>query len=294
MLAHAKTATGRLESATAALADTNRRISETVEKRNAALLKDHDQEAIRLGGEIDALHQTAKAHEDKIRLLRAAAAEEERERKAREREGLINRIEVKLQLRDRHGAELATAVAAADKAFRKLIDVGVEIQAAWPWQASDIPACLLSHTAITHALTAELYKVGGRPMLGGGQVEGKHAGIHFPGARCPRHELVHMPEKISPLPDVLKQASEFASAIMRGKVPSAPDAIAVPVTNGGENVQRTQAQQRLSDLLVKQSTLAEDVSPQGEAAYRAHMELVRQAQDAVAAEQRTETQQNGR
>jgi hypothetical protein len=114
----ARTATNRLEAAQAAIEETNRKLAELTERRNAALLRDADAEAIRLGTEIDTLHQAAKTHEDKIRLLRAAAAEEERERKVKEREGLIKRIEAKFAERDVHSQRLADAVAVADRDYR--------------------------------------------------------------------------------------------------------------------------------------------------------------------------------
>jgi hypothetical protein len=102
----------------------------------------------------------------------------------------------------------------------------------------------------------------------------------------PRHELTHLREQIAPLTDVLKQASEHASAIMRGKRPSAPDAIAVPAlaTNGGEPVVRTAAEERLGALLKKQATMVEDTSVD-EAAYRRLVSEIAEAQAAVSAEQ---------
>jgi hypothetical protein len=110
MLARSKTATGRLEAATTALAEAQRQISELIEKRNAALLKDDDATAIKLGAEIDTLHQAAKAHEDKIRLLRAVAEQEATGRRVREREGQIKRIETKLAARDQAANELSGAI----------------------------------------------------------------------------------------------------------------------------------------------------------------------------------------
>jgi hypothetical protein len=287
MLARSKTPTGRLEQATADHASATAKLNELETARATALLADDDTKAARLDGEIEQQRRLMRGFGDKINLLQEAAAEEERQRKVKERQGLIDRIEVKLQLRDRAGAELAEAVAKADAAFRKMIDIGLEIQAAWNWQAHDLPACLLSHAAITHALTAELYRVGGRPMMGGGQVEKPHAGIHFPGAKCPRFELVHMQDKITPFADVLKQATAHASNILRGKPIAAPIDVSVPVTtNGqGEAPQRTDAEARLASLLKRQAELAEDLSPAGEVAYRAQMEFVRQAQDEVTAEQ---------
>jgi hypothetical protein len=282
-----KSATTRLEQAQADHASAISKLNELETARATALLADDGTKAAHLDGEIEQQRRLVRRFNDTINLLQSAAAEEERQRKVKERQGLIDRIEVKLQLRDRAGAELAEAVAKADAAFRRMIDIGVEVQAAWPWQPSDLPACLLSHGAISAALTHEMYRVGGRPMMGGGQVEKPHAGIHFPGSKCPRFELIHTQDKITPFVDVLKQATTHAGSILRGKPIAAPIDVSVPVTtNGqGEAPQRTEAQIRLASLLKKQAELAENVTPAGEAAYRAQMELIRQAQDEVTAEQ---------
>jgi hypothetical protein len=250
-------AADRLKAAQAALEEVNRKLAELNEKRNAALLADDNAAAIDFGIETANLKLSARAYEDKIRLLQQAAAEQERSRREREREGVIKRIEDKLEQRNQAGAELADAVAAADRAFRKLIDVGFEVQSLWSWPPSDLPACLFSHAAITHALTHEMYRIGARPMLGGGQVEpaGFHAGIHFPGARVPRFELTHLPERIPPLTAVLQQATAHASAIMRGKRSSAQIDIPVsaPATNGNV-VPRTAAHARIVSEIAKETT----------------------------------------
>jgi hypothetical protein len=290
-----KSATGRLEAAQAALEETTRKLAELRAKRDAALLADDDATAIALGAELDGLTQAARAYEDKARLLRDAAQREAADRRVREREGLIKRIESKLAARDQAGAELADAIKRADAAFRKLIDIGVEVTAAWSWPPSDLQACLLSHSAITHVLTHELYRVGGRPMLGGGQVEKPHAGIHFPGAKCPRHELVHLQEKIAPLTTVLQEATAHASNILRGKRPSTPVDVAVtapiPTTNGqGERPPRTAAEQERDLTLQELIRLGQDTSLQGELRYKANLEKLRQLEDEVAAEQRVGAQ----
>jgi hypothetical protein len=233
----------------------------------------------------------ARAHEDKIRLLREAAEREANERRVREREGLIQRIEGKLAERDAAGVELAESIARADRAYRRLIDIGLEVQAAWNWPPSDFAACLLSHPAISAALTHEMYRVGGRPMLGGGQVEKPHAGINFPGAPVPRFELTHLPERIPALTAVLQQATEHASNILRGKRPGAPGveistpvAVAAPVVNGNA-VPRTAAQERLSDLNSQLVKLGEDMTPAGEQEYQRVVSEIAQVQGQIAKEQ---------
>jgi hypothetical protein len=288
-------AASRIEIAQAALEETNRRLAELNEKRGVALLKDDDLTAIRLGGEIDALQQAVKTHEDKIRLLKGAAEKEATERRVREREDVIKRIEKKLSERDAAGKELADAVAAADQAYRKLIDIGATAQSEWSWPPSDVQACLFSAPAITHALTAELYRVGGRPRVGGGQVEphGIHAGVNFPGARVSRFEWTNLPERIPTLTDVLKQATEHASGIMRGKRPSAQvdGAVSAPVPAASVNTALlTTTQQRLSELLLLQAKAAEDVTPAGEAEYARVVSEIAKVQSEITATKQMEQQ----
>src|SRR6516225_5150085 len=80
-------AADRIESTQAALEAANRQLAELTERRNQCLLKDEDTAAaIDLGIKIANLKNAARAHEDRIQLLREQAAEEERARKAKDRE----------------------------------------------------------------------------------------------------------------------------------------------------------------------------------------------------------------
>jgi hypothetical protein len=293
MSRNTRTATTRLGAAELALTEATRRIGELTEQRNQCLLRDADGEAVELATEIENLRRLADGHRDKIKLLQDAARTEEQERRAKEKTGLIERIEKKLAARDSAGKELADAVAAADRAFRKLIDVGLEVTAAWNWPASNVPACLLSHAAVTHALQAEMYRVGGRPMLGGGQVEEKHAGIHFPGAKVPRHELTHLREKIVPLVAVLAEATAHASNILRGKQLSAQVDVFMsapaPAMNGNA-VTRITAQEALGKLVERQKQMVEGASVD-EVEYKRLIDQIAEAQAAVSAEQATGAQE---
>jgi hypothetical protein len=283
-------ATSRIEIAQSRLEETNRKLAQLHEQRNAALLRDDNAAAVQFGIEIANLKLAARADEDKISLLREQAAREEQARRAREREAQIEQIEKKLSERDAAGRELVEAVAAADRAFRQLIDIGFEVQALWSWPPSDLQACLLSHAAISHALAAELYRIGGRPRVGGGQVEpyGVHAGINFPGSRVPRFELTHLPERIPALTTVLAEATAFASAIMRGKRSSASPDVAVPAPVPTRP--RSAAEEALGNLLKRQAEMAEDASVD-EAEYKRLIGQIVEAQAAVSAEQRAEVQQ---
>ncbi len=126
-------------------------------------------------------------------MLEAEAAEAEARRRVREKESLIQRIEKKVRDERRAAVEIAEAIAQADRGLRKLIDIAHDAQAAWPWQAHDLPLMLLAPGAIIAAIQHEIYRVGARLLLGGG-MDKAGAGIHFPGAKCPRLELAGMPD----------------------------------------------------------------------------------------------------
>jgi hypothetical protein len=291
-----RSATNRLEAAQAAIAETNRKLAELSERRNAALLKDDDSTAIKLGAEIDALHQAARAHGDKVRLLREEAQREEQARRVKERAALIGRIEVKLDLRDRAMQDVVAAIKQLATASERAIKINREIVAAWNWHAHDLPPALLSPPAVMAAISHESYRLSYKARrYGGFDDRNPDAGLSLPGSRCPGFQNLEQPERIRPLLDVVRDASEFARQFMRtGKSSSTVEAVSVPVTNGqGEAPPRSEAEQRLGALLKKQAELAEDVTPQGEVEYQKIVSEIVRVQDEITTAKRTETQQHG-
>jgi hypothetical protein len=304
------TAQNRLALTQAELEATNRQLAELEGKRNAALLKDDDQTAAKLLGEIERLQRLARGHRDKIKLLTAEAEREAVERRVKEKSALISRIERKLAERDQAGAELSDLVTKADGAFRRLIDIGTEIRTCWPLPDHDAVAAMLTPNTIVDALTHELWRIGARPMLLGGMKEMPQAGVHFPGGKPERLELGGLPGRIRPLTDKLATASQFASSVMRegrssaGVVNGAPAAAApvigapdMPVTTpaaaapqpngnpldaaGAGFRERTPSEAQLGALLAEMAAAAEDVSPEGERRYVELQEQVVAAQDAI-------------
>jgi hypothetical protein len=178
---------------------------------------------------------------------RARAVETERITKARAAQ--IERIEALAAERDQVGHELAAAVKILDEAFRKLIALAREITDALPLGAHDPAACLLSPGSITRALQHEIFRVGSRPHLLGGQDE-PDALINLPGGLSPAIELVNAPDRITPFVKALAQASQYLSQIMR-------TGAAAP-TNGGYVEQRvlSATEAKLADLHRRQADLA--------------------------------------
>jgi hypothetical protein len=252
-----------LTHARSTLASLEAQIGELTSRRRGRLLAGDDATAIAaLDTALDKLQHAARTERDRIVLLEAEAEREAGERRARERAGLIDRIERRLAARDAAGAKMAAAIVEMEKAFREYVRLGREIAAAWPWPSHDLPTAMVTPGSIQIALSHELYRVGSRPQLYGGQ-DTVDAGLHLPGAKSPTFQLVGQPDKVTPLTTVLAEASRYASELMRAGTVATPSASA-PETTGT----RSSAQVRLSALLARQAELAEDQTPEGEKAYQ--------------------------
>jgi hypothetical protein len=254
-----------LDKARAALAESAATLEQLGKRRNEVLLASDDEaEVLAIDKQIEELRRTAKSQSDRIDLLQQQHAQEEAERKAKQKSELIDRVEAKLAERDAAGAELQAAIANADELFRKTIALSKECDSAWPFPTSDRSPCLLMPGSILSALQHEIYRVGSRPLLFGGQDAALGTEASFPGGKSPRLEWAGLPEKIPPLVDVLKQASHYASDIMHARrTPTPPQA---PL---GAPPERTPAEIRLSELLQEQARLSADISPEGEQRYQA-------------------------
>jgi hypothetical protein len=279
MVAFRKKAETRLADARAALADTSRQIGELEAKRNAALLADDDPTAAKLYVDLETLRALARGHADKVTLLEAEAAREEADAVVKRRADLIVRFEKKLAEADREADELQNLLAAAEKRFRRIIELRTDARAAWPIGDSHTNAtagtaegAALSGAAVKRLLSWHLYRIGAKPFLGGRPGEIKEE--DFPGAACPRNEVRGRPLDITPFADALRAASKFAVDMMKGKLDplaALPPANAdIPHTDEtpSPGPVRSDQQERLAELLKEQARLAEDMTPAGEAAYQ--------------------------
>jgi hypothetical protein len=201
-------------------------------------------ESVKLAqGEVRRLELALRSAEEQAR---AAADRVAKERTAKQ----IERIEALAAERDATGAELAVAVKILDETFRKLLALGREITAAWPLGTHDGSSCILTPGSITRALQHEIFRVGSRPRMLGGQDE-PDALTHLPGGMSPTLEFINAPNKVVPLVDVLTQASRHLSEILRtGK--SAPNGTHTQI----EQRPRTDAEIRLAGLLQRQAELS--------------------------------------
>jgi hypothetical protein len=284
------TTADRLHVVEGVIAQTAGKLVDLTERRNAALMKDADTEAAKLGAEIEHLQRLAEGHRDKLVLLKRALAEEENERRAKERAALIGKIEDKIEERDKVMFEMADAIKQLANTSERAFKIIREIASSWSWAPHDLTAALLTPPAIMAAVSHEFYRTSYHPRRYGGQDTDPLAGIMLPGARCPRLEWMEQPQRTRSLADVTRDASVFAREYLRtGKSSSAVEAASVPLMNGGERV-RTEAEQRLSDLLLQQAKLAEDVTPAGERAYALIVREIERAQAAISAEKQVEQQ----
>jgi hypothetical protein len=285
-------AAARLDVARTDHAAASSKLNELEAARHAALLADQDSEAANLAAEIEQQRRLLRGFQDKAKLLQEEVQKEEQARRTKEREELIVRIEKKFADRDAAAAELSDAIRKADAAFRKMIDAGQAVLAAWPWQSHDTHAVLLSTGAITSVVAHELYKTGARPRRFGG-MDQPGDGLNFPGGRCPDLRLANLQEKIKPLTAVCAEASALASTIMRtGRSTSHPEpAVAhdmvVDANGQGEPSPRSEAERRLGELWRRQAQLAEDPAAD-EQEYQAVVAAIAQAQTEIDAARRIE------
>jgi hypothetical protein len=254
-----------LAQARSTLQEIESKAGEQASKRRASLLNGVTAaEIAAVDGEIEKHKHAAQTERDRIKLLEAEAEREAGERRARERQSLIARIEKKLAERDAAGAELEQAIAKCDAAFRKIVALSRDADAAWPWPAHDRIPAMLPPGTILRAVQHEIFKRGSRPKLYGG-MDAPDAGLDYPGGRSPDFQHVGLPDQIPSLTEVLRQASNFAIELLRsGKVGGA----IASVSNGGS---RTPTQIRLADLMRQQLELAADPEKEHE-----YMQVVRE------------------
>ena len=120
--------------------------------------------------------------------------------------------------------------------------------------------------SIATVVQHELYRIGARPFLGG--APGLKVEVNFPGAKCPDHKLMGMPEQVAPLVENLAQATKYASDLMRGRRDTSGPlpAPAAASTNGGAEPPAiaplaSPGTRTLPELLAEQARLAMSSDP---------------------------------
>ena len=283
-----KTATHRLDDVRAALATATKQITDLETQRNAALLKDDDELAVKLFGELETLRAVARGHTDKIALLEAEAQRENAARIVREHQSLIGRFEKKLDDSDTDLTDGTDLIAQGWKKIESGISKREQARAAFNVHSShargsaEAPdGCAMAGAAIVHLLSHEFYRISARPLLGGRQ--GERARPHLPGAKPPRLELQLQPEKITPFSEKVRTASKFAVDLLRAEIGQGGNFETLPPDTATE---RTPAEIKLSGLLKRMAELADAsiTDPAAEAEYHAIGPQIATAQSEVDAE----------
>jgi hypothetical protein len=257
------------------LADSNRRIEELRDKREAALLADDTNALDAIELTVSRLQRTAQRQQERLRLLQQQVQAEESAEIAKRRAALRERFRKRLEEADQAATELQETVARAVVLFRRIIDIRETSRAAWPISdahhnaaAGALEGACLSGSAIKALLSYEFYRISADPFLGG--VPGERRQQSLPGAVSPRLDQQLNPSAIKPFADALKQASAFAVDAM-GTLDPLRAAQNIGEAVASVDGERTPAEQRLSALLAKQAALANDITPEGEVKY---MEVV--------------------
>jgi hypothetical protein len=250
-------ASDRLASAQAALEETNRKLAELDQRRNECLLADDNEGAIKHGIAITSLKLEARAHADKIELLRGLVEKEAAEIRAKDREALVGKLEAKLAQRDKAMADVGAAIKQLASASERAIKLGREVIDAWPsWPMHDLPPALLTPAAILSVISHELFRASHHPRRYGGADTDPLAGHELPGSRPPTLQLAEDPARVRSLNDVVRDASEFARRFLHTGKGSAggPNGPPMTATNGGDfgsgasEPQRTDAERRRGEL----------------------------------------------
>jgi hypothetical protein len=298
-----QSASVRLDVARSQLAATEQQMGEVEKARADAILADSDDSARKLDIQLETLRRDSRIARDRVGLLEAEAAKEAEEKRLREQAALIRRIEAKIEQRDKVMGEVADAIQQLATASEKAMKLGREIAAAWAWPAHDLPVALLSPPSIMTAISHESFRISYHPRRYGGLDADVFAGMQLPGSRAPTLQLLENPSGVRPMMDVVADATAFAksflhtgrgSASMNGvqQQQTVADSLGVPPVTSGDTapVQYTEAAARLAYLLKQQAVLSEDITPAGEEAYAACVAEIVEAQAAVSAEQRSESQ----
>jgi len=222
-------------------------------------------------GEIGRLKIALAGAEEKARQAEA-------ERIARDQAAHISRVAALLEKRDQVlGVELAETLAKAEQLFRQGIELSERVAAGWPFSGTDQQVAMLAANRIVQAVELELWRIGGRPFIGGNPLA-KHA-PSFPGGHCENHQLRAQVDKLPTLAQALTDATNYAVAVMKGQRPATP--VMAIGTQVGERI-LTDAEVKLGALLKEQAALANDVTPEGERKYAACVQAIAQVQSEIA------------
>jgi hypothetical protein len=106
-------------------------------------------------------------------------------------------------------------LAVAEQKFRRLIAIGDEIAAAWPFAESQLIPAALTPSSISRLVEHELHRIGHKPFVRAGLPQEQS----FPGGRSPSINFMGRPHDVPPISEEMKRASDYARKVMRGEAP---------------------------------------------------------------------------
>jgi hypothetical protein len=207
-----------LQRAEAMAVETAARMEDLVAQRREVLLTGSDDQIAEVDAKVAVAERLLKTRSDRVSALREQAEREAAEQRAADREARIVETERLFIERDAAAADLRDSIVSAEAAFRRVHQLNLEARAAWKWPHGRVGATLTASSDLTQAVSAFIFKVGGRPPQTGGEYQ-PHVPPAFPGARCPRVEWQQAPDRCPDLAAQYREASRYASDIMRGNVP---------------------------------------------------------------------------
>jgi hypothetical protein len=220
-----------LQRAQAAMAGNDADIARLVTERNGLLVRDEVDEAAiaHIDDELAQRQRRQRTLSDRLALLAAEARRAEAEQAAQVHEAKIIEAERLFISRDAAVMDLRDHLVAAEQAYRKVYELGVAARAAWPWEHGRAGGTLTAAHDLTREVSSFLYRIGGRPAQLGGQFP-TNVPPSFPGAKCPKIELLQLPDKLPDLAAEYRLASKYASDVMRGL---RVDAVPTPSATSG-------------------------------------------------------------
>jgi hypothetical protein len=219
----------RLDQARVDLQTLEQQIRDLDMQRAAALLADNDREATALGLRLDEARQVVRTITDKCALLQIECEKEQVEAAKRRHENHVREFEQTLARADVAGDELQATVMVLDEKFREVIRLRELALSMWPHGKSShsdaaaraVEGCAMAGGAISILLQHELHRIGSEPLLGGRP--GERVKVPLPGG-APSRLTPAVDRKtgqlvpLKPLGEVLRTASRFAVATLRGNL----------------------------------------------------------------------------
>ncbi len=292
-----------------AIAKLEGKVAELKKERDAVLLSsDGTSEIAQIDDRMHKLKRDLAIQTDRLALLEREAQREAEAAAVKRSADLIDRFAKTLASADELAVEVQDKILPDLLAkVRLIIELRERARAGFAVTSShakgaaeSIEGAAMSAQAVMAHLSYEFYRTSTVPFLGG--TPGEKVKPSLPGALCPRIEWRLLPDRITPFAAAMKQASAFAVRTLKEEIgnaaveppaaqseaPATPQPVpqptpqpeptaaaptraptSAPTPTPARERPRSDAEVLLAQLLDKQNKLSEDITEEGEAAYRA-------------------------